>query len=75
MFPKRKINRNVAKASYQDGANALGRLLAQPGQSDMRTLADALDSHFNSLGAMMSELADSVDMLFERIDNLERRLR
>ena len=40
-----------------------------------RDLAYALDSHFNSMGAMLSEIADSIDMLFERIDNLERRLR
>lgn len=75
MFPKRKINNSAAHASYAEGSDFLATLLNQPKQSDMKTLAFALDRHFHALGAMLGQIAESVDMLFERIDNLERRIR
>lgn len=76
MFPKRKINTRPAGEAYGDGITHLEQMRIRPGEPvDAIQLSLALDAHFNAVGAMLREIALSIDMLFERIDNLERRMR
>lgn len=75
MFPRRKINTNRARDDYADGSTRLEQIFNKPERTETAQLAFALDAHFSAVGLMLQEIAESVDMLYDRLDNLERRLR